>query len=213
MIILILTSAGTTDNPSVKLFAGIFYSVVFCVAAYLIGARRRWLIAYLALAIPALPIRISLELFDIPMELALTNAFLSGGLQLMMIYLVFHFSLFEWGASKLDRIFAGICGYLILALFWATLYEVHEILNPGGFASSRDSQVGATDGSLLYFSLVTLSTLGYGDISPITAQTRVLSALEAVTGTLYLAVFVSALVSGLHQRRQPEDTDLTKNFS
>ena len=56
------------------------------------------------------------------------------------------------------------------------------------------------DGSLLYFSLVTLSTLGYGDISPVTPTTRILSALEAVTGTLYLAVFISSLVSGWRGR-------------
>ena len=49
--------------------------------------------------------------------------------------------------------------------------------------------------SLLYFSLVTLTTLGYGDIVPLTQQARVFAALEAVTGVLYMAITVARLVA------------------
>lgn len=201
LLAVILTSSRSSSHPVIEILAGPFYTAVFCIAGYLIGARRRWLTTYLTLAIPAFIFGLALEFFEVPSSLEIINAFLSLGLQVLMIFLVFRFSLLETGATSLDRTFAGICGYLILALLWANLYQIHELLAPGGFHGAHGQPVAPNDGSLLYFSLVTLSTLGYGDISPVTPQTRIFSALEAVTGTLYLAVFVSSLVAGL--RREP----------
>ena len=96
---------------------------------------------------------------------------------------------------SLGLIIAGICGYLVLALLWSNIYGILETLSPGGFVHSGGMELNEENGSLIYFSLVTLSTLGYGDISPVTAWTRMISALEAVAGTLYLAVFISSLIS------------------
>ncbi len=201
LVAVILTSSRSSGHKIIEILAGPFYTAVFCVAGYLIGARRRWLTAYLALAIPAFVFGLVLEFFQAPSSLEVVDSLLGLGLQVLMIFLVFRFSLFESGATPLDRLFAGICGYLILALLWANLYQLHELLAPGGFRGVSDQPGTVDDGSLLYFSLVTLSTLGYGDISPITPRTRILSALEAVTGTLYLAVFISSLISGT--RRDP----------
>ncbi len=201
LVAVILTSSDSGDGPVLSLLSGPFYMAVFCVAGWLIGARRRWLTAYLALALPAFFFGVGLQFFAAPSSLEVVNALLGLGIQLLLIYLVFRFSLLEHGATALDRIFAGVCGYLILGLLWANAYKIHELLSPGGFVSGNGGSISPDDGSLLYFSLVTLSTLGYGDISPVTPRTRILSALEAVTGTLYLAVFISTLVSGLRGNR------------
>ena len=114
-----------------------------------------------------------------------------------VISAVVKFALFNDEAVKIDRMLAGICGYLILGLFWAKLYTMYEQFFPGGFRFSDGTAVDVGDGSLLYFSLVTLSTLGYGDIIPASPWARMLASLQAVAGTLYLAVFISSLVSGL----------------
>ena len=59
-------------------------------------------------------------------------------------------------------------------------------------------------GELLYFSLITLSTIGYGDIVPLTGEVRMLVALEGITGVLYIAISVAVLVSAYKQKREQQ---------
>ncbi len=104
---------------------------------------------------------------------------------------------------RAERVDADIlCGalavYLLTGVVWAVCYGIIEALTPGSFALSSEKS-GDVWNQLLYFSLVTLTTLGYGDISPVGAVARIWSALEAMTGTLYLAVLIARLV-GVYRR-------------
>jgi hypothetical protein len=104
-----------------------------------------------------------------------------------------------------EIIFGSICVYLIIGLIWAMIYSVIEIIKPGSFYSSIE--VFGTSGSellsrasvkvLIYYSFTTMTTLGYGDIVPLTPPARMFSTLEAVVGQIYLAVLIARLV-GLH---------------
>ncbi|HUT94910.1 MAG TPA: potassium channel family protein [Thermoguttaceae bacterium] len=102
-----------------------------------------------------------------------------------------------------NTIFASLCVYLLLGVLWSTAYSLIEILEPGsftfGFADEQgEMRFGGGESIFpIYYSFVTLTTLGYGDIVPASATARMLSAAEAVTGQLYLAVLVARLV-GLH---------------
>lgn len=93
-----------------------------------------------------------------------------------------------------DEVCGGIAVYLLLAIVWAMFFAVLEALAPGSFKldSGRPELVW---NDLLYFSLTTISTLGYGDITPVDAVARIWSSFEAVTGSLYLAVLIARLVS------------------
>jgi hypothetical protein len=84
--------------------------------------------------------------------------------------------------------------YLLLALTWAVSFEAIEILSPGSFQGLRD---GATLGLIefFYFSLTTMTTLGFGDITPVGPTTRIWVILEAVTGVFFMAVLVARLVT------------------
>jgi hypothetical protein len=84
--------------------------------------------------------------------------------------------------------------YLLLGATWAALYGVIENLHPGSF--QLGGHVTDRPSDLIYFSLVTLTTIGYGDIVPLTGEARMLAALEGVTGVLYVAITVAILVSG-----------------
>jgi hypothetical protein len=84
--------------------------------------------------------------------------------------------------------------YLLLGAAWASLYGVIESLHPGSF--QLGGQLTDRQSDFIYFSLVTLSTVGYGDIVPLTGEARMLAALEGVTGVLYIAITVATLVSG-----------------
>jgi hypothetical protein len=93
-----------------------------------------------------------------------------------------------------DAIFAAFCAYLLIAVAWSGAYVTLEALAPGSFRLA-DGTLGLPAHGTMYFSLVTLTTLGYGDIVPVGAIAQRVAALEAVAGVLYVAVVVSRLVA------------------
>jgi len=100
----------------------------------------------------------------------------------------------------LDQIYAGISVYLMLGLAFGCMYYLLVILNPGCFSVNTAKSTGSTP-DLIYFSFVTLATLGYGDITPITKAARTMAEMEAIAGTLYIAVFMARLVSMRSERQ------------
>ncbi len=105
------------------------------------------------------------------------------------------------GDIDANRIIGAITVYLLLGLIWATLYLVVLEFSPTAF--NGITQLNWTDNfsSATYFSYVTLTTLGYGDISPAAPLSRVLVFLEAITGTFYMAVVIASLI-GSHVNRK-----------
>jgi hypothetical protein len=92
--------------------------------------------------------------------------------------------------------------YLLLVLLFFTLYSCIAAVFPDAFEKTSGGTTGqAVD--LLYFSMVTLTTVGYGDIVPVRGIARMLAGLEATTGVLYIAITVSLLVSGYKGRARP----------
>lgn len=89
------------------------------------------------------------------------------------------------------RIAAAVAVYLILGVLWARLYEIVYLFNPVAF--SLNEQINPY--SLMYFSFVTLMTLGYGDIVPLSMGARSLAILEGIAGQLYMVILISSLVS------------------
>jgi hypothetical protein len=104
-----------------------------------------------------------------------------------------------------DKLLGAICVYLMIGLTWAALFTLVDLLSPAAFAAPEQDAALLPDisarlevsGRMIYFSFVTLATLGYGDIAPLTPTARTLAWLEAVLGQLYIAVLVARLV-GLH---------------
>jgi hypothetical protein len=109
-----------------------------------------------------------------------------------------------------DKITGSICGYLLLGSCWSVIYALIEAANPGSFALTLQGAEGTLPplrelaAELTYFSFVTLTTLGYGDITPISPQARTLAWLEAGSGQIYLTVLVARLV-GLHIAHSQKD--------
>jgi hypothetical protein len=97
------------------------------------------------------------------------------------------------GRKPAHRIAGAVAVYLLLGLIWARLYQVVELASPGAFrVPAGESPNSAT---LAYFSFVTLATLGYGDIAPVSIVARDLAVLEAIMGQLYLVILISRLVT------------------
>ncbi len=102
-------------------------------------------------------------------------------------------------AADADALAGAIFGYFLLVLVWALLFQALEVWAPGAFNLAVD---GDPFTELLYFSLVTITTLGYGDISPVAPFTRISAGLEAATGTLYIAILIARIVGSLRGRKE-----------
>ena len=104
-----------------------------------------------------------------------------------------------------DVMCAAVCVFFLMAYAWAFVYSMIAAINPDSFAMSGASEpagewmcFGAENSvNPVYYSLVTLTTLGYGDIVPRSPVARTLATLEAVFGQLYIAILVARLV-GIH---------------
>ncbi len=196
LLILILTTPLTKSEGALASPLGLVYTVLFCFSGYLLAPSRRWLFWYGGMVALAVIFGVTHSVMPRFYWLALARDSFLLGLQVLLVGTVLQYSLLNPKANKLDRILAGICGYLILGLLWANLYAMMELIHPGSFAFTNNGTEEPRDGDLFYFSFVTLSTLGYGDVLPTNIFARILSSMEAVAGTLYLAVFISSLVGG-----------------
>jgi len=93
----------------------------------------------------------------------------------------------------LEVIVGAIAVYLMLGIIWSICYGFLETIYPGSFAFAKPGET-IDPYSLIYFSFVTLTTLGYGDTVPITSMAQSLCIVEALVGQIYLVVLVAWLV-------------------
>jgi hypothetical protein len=117
---------------------------------------------------------------------------LSGLVLLVLFAAVVTAQVYRAGPVTFHRIQGAIAVYLLLGLMWASAYALLHHLQPGAFAGNLDAAVPQT---WIYYSFVTLTTTGYGDISPVHPVARSLAIAEAVAGQLYIAITLARLVS------------------
>jgi hypothetical protein len=89
----------------------------------------------------------------------------------------------------------------LLATFWFALFNLTEAIHPGSFALGASGRVSRS--GFLYFSLITLTNVGYEDIVPVTPTARVFAALEGAACVFYIAITVARLVAA-YQRAESE---------
>jgi len=100
------------------------------------------------------------------------------------------------GTISSGRIYASVSLYLMLATFWFALYNLMEAIYPASFVQAgAPTTARVPRAALFYFSLITLTTVGYGDIVPVTPAARIFAALEGAAGVLYIAITVARLVA------------------
>jgi len=106
-----------------------------------------------------------------------------------------------------NRLVGAVCVYLLLGVIWAIAYTILEMVSPGSFGGFVPLQGRGWDNEWLYFSFVTMTTLGYGDLLPVSATARALAYMQAVFGQLYVAILVAGLVSAYISGRQSHNDD------
>jgi uncharacterized membrane protein len=100
-----------------------------------------------------------------------------------------------------NRLTGVFCIYLLLGTVWALAYAFVELTSPGSFRGIEPELSRGWNVEWIYFSFITLASLGYGDITPLSITARVLSYTEAIFGVFYMAVLVAGLV-GIHMGQQ-----------
>lgn len=110
-------------------------------------------------------------------------------------------NVFGEGPIDANRIVGAVSIFFLFGLAWAFIYALIELIHPGSFKfSSAVVDTTAYPGfvsEFIYFSNVTLTTLGYGDVVPLSPPARIFASLQAMTGQLYIAIVIARLV-GLH---------------
>jgi hypothetical protein len=124
---------------------------------------------------------------------------LARGLKLSFLTLVAGALVLDLGRSRkvdLDVVFGACCVYLMIGLIWAAGYALLEAAAPGSFdfGPLTDPSADSAQARLVYFSFVTMTTLGYGDVTPLAPTARSLAALQGLVGQLYLAIVIARLV-------------------
>jgi hypothetical protein len=104
-----------------------------------------------------------------------------------------------------DTMYGAVCVYLLVGVTFGSLYDLVETLQPGSFQINVDT-AGLAEirwRTLIFFSFMTLTTIGLGDVTPTTVQAQSLTLIEGVIGVLYLAVLIARIV-GIYARRPSE---------
>jgi len=98
------------------------------------------------------------------------------------------------GSVEINKIVGSVALYLLLALIWSIFYTMLLEISPQAMKGVEAGFWADNMSTMTYFSFVTLTTLGYGDISPVSPVAQVLVILEAVTGMFYIAIIVASLI-------------------
>ena len=180
--------AVAPSRPAHDPITGVIFSCVLLSGAATVWHRNRRPVRFVALlcVLAAVVWWVGWFLPDGPL-LAFQPAITAFALAFLAFLVVS--SVLRADAVTRRQIQGAIAAYLLLGLAWASAYEWVALRDPGAFSS------GAGPMQWTYFSLVTLTTMGYGDITPIAPAARSLAVAEAITGQMYIAILISRLVA------------------
>jgi len=178
-----------------ELIVSALFSLVLLAGVVAVADSKRVLVIAIVLAIPAIAGR---WMNHFRPDLVPPHVFLTAGL-ILIAFVVANLLRFVLRAPSVnaDVLCASISAYLMLGLMWTLAYWLVDQLTPGGaFSFNTNAGTRSINGFTgFYFSFITLSTVGYGDITPVSRIARWLAAMEAMTGLLYVAVLIARLVA------------------
>lgn len=185
------------ELTGLTLLLNVFTSLILISSVHALSENRRQLIMALSVIIPAIVFGWGHQLVQIKVSMVVDSL-----LQIIafsfVAYKILGYAL-RRGPVDAEKIAAAVCVYLMLGVIWQDVYVLLDIVIPGSFNSAL-----LTGPDFLYFSFITLSTLGFGDITPVIGPARALAYTEALIGQLYLTILVARLV-GLYSANAGSD--------
>ena len=192
LLILLLAAPQAAGHPMHRISLSMLVALVLLAGAYAVSHRAWQRVFALSLALLWLVSR-SWDIAALPDQPEL------GSSLAFMAFCAFTVGVLLWRVVTTDRVdFEEVCAlpsiYLLLAIIWAFSYYVIEVLYPGSFEGPAYGGV-STSFEFIYFSLTTITTLGFGDIAPVGPTVRIWATLEAATGVFFMALLVARLVT------------------
>jgi hypothetical protein len=184
------------------------FFVQFALVVAMVGSLwrlkpRRWVLVIASFSALMLEVGAAALQFDAKPAWVVVKH-LSGCVFLAMLLATILVNVWRQQVVRVDTIVGGVVAYLMIGVLFGNLYQLLEFVSPGSFVAVHDvGRWGAWEASpgefprLFFFSFVTLTTLGYGDVSPGSVGAAALATLQAVMGSLYLTILIARLV-GLH---------------
>jgi len=175
---------------AIRILLDIFFTIILISAVYAVSKERPYLIVALTLAVPAVLIHWTHLVVEAPSFMAIGDVFAILFYLFITTRAVSH--LFRVKDVTFDLITGAVCGYFLMGMMWTHIYFFLEYVMPGSFSLPEGAAVIKM--TFFYYSFVTLTTLGYGDITPVSSPAKSLAVLESVAGQIYLAVLIARLM-------------------
>jgi len=191
LLALILVTPLAQEFMGIQMVWNIFLTGILLSGVHAVSERKRNVYIASILALPMLVYLWSVYFMEINRYVVIVGSFCGV---LLFSYIIVNILFFIYRQDKVTRdlISGAAVVYLLMAMMWTFIYRVVETAHPGSFTLPT---TGIHERMrFIYFSLVTITTLGYGDIVPKTSLASSLATLEAVVGQLYLVTTVAWLV-------------------
>ncbi len=196
LLLYIVGSPFLDPYASLEIIAHLSMSVILFVAVYTVQKyqKRRSVAIVLMLVLLVL---YWLGIYDV-IRFSRLGAYLLFVVYFGLLMYSYIMQLARFQKVTVNVLYATLCLYLIIGLFWGSLYTLLNELSPGAYSGTLlDNVQGDAHHIFNYFSMVTLTTLGYGDITPQTAGAGALCQMEAIIGQFFTAVIVAWLVGSI----------------
>jgi len=196
-LLLILILLKFILGPFLQGFIGIdiimdvLLSLILISGIYAISEKKLVLVIGLLIALPTIVAQWSFYFLKIPYLELVHTAF--GAFFFAYVLIITISYLFKEKNVTVEVITSAVSVYFLIGLTWTYIFLLLEIIHPGSFVLVPEAQLKNIE-QLFYYSFVTLTTIGYGDITALTAPAGSFSALEAMMGQIYLAVLVGRLI-------------------
>ena len=190
LIVFVLPALMASDSTG-RIANDLAFSVLLIAGAVAVSESRWVRVGVATLAVAALLVRWAA--FAAASEALVIVREASTLVMLLLFAMIVVARVYRSGPVTHHRIQGAVAVFLLLGLVWAHAYELLHLMRPAAFSGA----VGDAPGSQtwIYYSFVTLTTMGYGEITPVHRVARSLAISEAVTGQLYLAITLARLVS------------------
>jgi len=199
VLLIVIPLADDLDLVSAPLVRGLVFSCLLIIGVWSLRDSGRYFTVGIAFVIVGVVLNVLA--INIPVQV-LQHASILALIGFMLVAIAYTMKQVAIGSEiNANRIVGAVCVYLLLGVIWAMAYTIIEVVSPGSFAGFSPMDDLGWDSEWLYFSFVTMTTLGYGDILPVSATARGFAYMQAIVGQFYIAVLVAGLVGAYVSKR------------